>query len=75
MEAPWLTLSYVLNSFFSREGDGLYLLGWSGHYGGLPCGKKHDKWFILCRRTEVTASGHCEEKKRKVDSRCSVLAR
>ena len=30
---------------------------------------------ILCRRTKAAASGDCEEKKRKVDSKCSALAR
>ena len=51
-------------SFFSREGDSLYLLGKSEHYhGGLPYGKLHNKWCILCRRTKAAASGDCEEKK------------
>ena len=29
----------------------------------------------LCRRTKVAASGDCEEKRRKIDLRCSALAR
>ena len=34
-----------------------------------------DKECILCRRTKAAASRDCEEKKRKVDWKCSALAR
>ena len=41
----------------------------------LEVRRSHDKWCILCRRTKGTASEDCKKKKRKVDLRCSALAR
>ena len=70
------TMAHPLLRNLSREGDGLYLLGWSGHFlSRISGGRSQDKWFILCRRTKAAASGDCEEMKREVDWRCFALAR